>query len=51
MGLKLAVSRRKTVSERRGAPAFSTVAEVLGCGQVRLHLNAARSVDDLLAGR
>lgn len=46
-----AAHRGKTRLERRGAPAFSTLLEVLGCNRWRLHMNVACSVDAILAGR
>ena len=41
---------QKTRTERKGAPCFSTLVEVLGYARWRVHLNVARSVDALLAG-
>jgi hypothetical protein len=47
----LAGCRSKTRWERRGAPTFSTLVEVLSCNRWRVHMNVARSVDAILAGR
>ena len=41
---------QKTRTERKGAPCFSTLVEVLGYARWRVHLNVARSIDALLAG-
>ena len=41
---------QKTRTERKGAPCFSTLVEVLGYARWRVHPNVARSVDALLAG-
>jgi hypothetical protein len=43
--------RNKTRTERRGEPAFPTLVEVLARNRWRVHMNVARSVDALLAGR
>lgn len=40
----------KTRTERKGAPTFTTLIEVLGYNRWRIHMNVARSVDALLAG-
>jgi DNA polymerase III delta prime subunit len=42
---------RKTKTERRGAPTFTTIIEVLGYDAYRVHMNTAESVDALLNGR
>ena len=42
---------RKTRTERKGAPAFSTLVEMLSQDRWRVHHNVAQSVDALLAGR
>ena len=49
--LGLLACRVKTKTERRGAPAFSTLVEVVNYGVWRVHHSVARSVDDILAGR
>ena len=41
----------KTKSERRGAPVFSCLVEVLSHDTLRLHPNVAASVDAILAGK
>lgn len=41
----------KTRLERKGAPTFSTVVELLGPSKWRIHWNVAKSVDSLLAGK
>ena len=41
----------KTKTERRGAPVFTCLVEVLSHDRWRLHTHVASSVDDLLAGR
>ena len=43
--------RVKTRTERKGAPCFSALVEVLAASRWRVHTNVARSVDDILAGR
>jgi hypothetical protein len=40
---------KKTRLERAGAPAFTTLVEVLGRGQYRVHRDLAASVDAALA--
>ncbi len=40
----------KTRLERRGAPAFTSLVEVVGHSRWRIHRNVAASVDALLAG-
>jgi len=41
----------KTKTERRGAPCFATLVEVLAPNRWRVHPSVARSVDAILAGR
>ena len=41
---------QKTRTERKGAPCFSTLVEVLSYARWRVHPNVACSVDALLAG-
>ena len=41
----------KTRLERKGAPTFSTLVELLGPSKWRIHWNVAKSVDCLLAGK
>ncbi|KAK9834996.1 hypothetical protein WJX81_003102 [Elliptochloris bilobata] len=41
----------KMRTERKGAPTFHILVEVLGYGELRLHKDVARSVDAHLAGR
>lgn len=41
----------KTKTERRGAPVFTCLVEVLSHDCWRVHTHVASSVDDLLAGR
>lgn len=43
--------KNKTKTERRGAPVFSCLVEVLSHDTLRLHPNVAASVDALLTGK
>lgn len=43
--------RTKTRTERKGAPTFTALVEVLSWNKWRLHLNVAASVDAMLEGK
>jgi len=44
-------SAKKTQMERKGAPCFTTLIELLGPSKWRIHKDVAKSVDSLLSGR
>lgn len=46
-----AACRSKTRAERKGAPTFSTLVEVLSYSRWRVHTHVARSVGAILQGR